>query len=57
MKKPKTKVAAGGVAGCLSIIVVWLLGQLGVEVPAEVAAAIATLIAVAVAPRHTGETT
>lgn len=45
MEKPNTKVAAGGIAGSLSLLVVFGLGQAGVEVPAEVASALTTLIA------------
>lgn len=46
---PNKKVAAGGLAGGLSTLLVWGLGEMGVEVPAEVAAAIATLVAFGVA--------
>lgn len=48
MQKPNTKVAAGGLAGGLSMIIIWLLGQLDVDLPAEVAAAITTLVTFAV---------
>lgn len=48
MQKPNTKVAAGGLAGGLSLLLVWGIGALGVEVPAEVAAAITTVITFAV---------
>ena len=46
-RKPTKKVAAAGTAGAASIVLVWLLGQAGVEVPAEVASALTTLIAFA----------
>lgn len=39
-----SKVKAGGVAGAVSILIVFFLGQVGVEVPAEVASAITTVI-------------
>lgn len=46
-RKPQPKVVAGGVAGALSIVLVYLLGEAGVVVPAEVASALTTLIAFA----------
>lgn len=46
---PNTKVAAGGLAGGISTLIVWGLGAAGVEVPPEVAAALATLVAFGVA--------
>jgi putative flippase GtrA len=42
--KPDRKVAAGGLAGALSIIVVWLMSLGGVDVPGEVAAAFTTIL-------------
>jgi putative flippase GtrA len=36
---PTTKVTAGALAGALSIILVWTASSVGLEVPAEVAAA------------------
>ena len=49
MKKPiNKKVAAGGFAGGMSLLVVWGLGSLGVDVPPEVAAALTTVITFAV---------
>lgn len=38
------KVAAGGVAGSITIILVWVLGFFHVEVPPEVASAFTTII-------------
>ncbi len=38
------KVAAGGIAGALTVILVWLVGLAGVDVPAEVASAITVVI-------------
>jgi putative flippase GtrA len=44
---PRAKVVAGGLGGALGVIVVWLLTTYGnVEVPAEVAAAIATIFSI-----------
>jgi len=41
---PTTKVAAGGVAGALTVLVVWILGLLHVTVPPEVASALTVII-------------
>jgi putative flippase GtrA len=41
---PTTKVTAGGVAGALTVLVVWILGLLHVPVPPEVASAITVII-------------
>ena len=49
MQKPNTKVQAGGFAGGLALLIVWGLGQCGVTVPPEAAAAIATVLSFAVA--------
>jgi len=46
-KKPTPKVAAAGVGGSLAVVIVWVAGIAGVEVPAEVAAAIALLLSFA----------
>lgn len=40
----QSKVQAGGIAGALTIVLVWLLGALNVDVPPEVASAITTII-------------
>jgi hypothetical protein len=45
--KPEPKVAAGGIAGAATVVLVWALGQFGVDVPAEVGAALSALIAFA----------
>lgn len=37
--------AGTGVAGALAVVLVWLLSEVGVDVPSEVSAAIAVLIA------------
>lgn len=47
--KPQPKVAAGGVGGAVAIILVWALGYAGVDVTAEVAAAITSVISFAFA--------
>jgi len=41
---PTTKVAAGGVAGALTVLVVWILGLFHVEVPPEAASALTVVI-------------
>lgn len=45
--RPQPKVAAAGVSGALAIVVVWVAGQFGVDMPAEVGASFATLAAFA----------
>ena len=42
--KPDRKVAAGGLAGALSVLLVWFMNLGGVDVPAEVASALTTII-------------
>lgn len=42
---PQPKVVAGGIAGAVSIVIVWALGAGGVDVPPEVASAFTTIIA------------
>lgn len=44
---PTTKVAAGGAAGSVSVVVVWLLGLIH-QVPAEVASAVTVIVTFAV---------
>jgi len=44
---PTTKVAAGGGAGAVTVIVVWILGLLHVAVPPEVASALTVVISFA----------
>jgi hypothetical protein len=44
---PKTKVAAGGVAGAITVLVVWVLGMFNVAVPPEVASAFTVIISFA----------
>lgn len=45
--KPHPKVAAGTTAGAASIVLVFVLRELGVDVPAEVASALTTLLSAA----------
>ncbi len=44
-KKLNPKVKASGAAGGFGIVIVWVAGQLGLEMPPEVAAALAALLA------------
>jgi hypothetical protein len=44
---PQPKVVAGGIAGAATIILVWVAGMLGVDVPAEVASAFTVLVSFA----------
>jgi len=46
---PTRKVAAGGLAAALSIIIVWLLRFASIEVPGEVASAFTTVLGFATA--------
>jgi len=48
---PKVTAATGAAGGSmpLAIIIVWLLGQVGVQVPPEIGAAIASLVSAAAA--------
>lgn len=41
--RPTRKVGAGGIGGAVAVIVVWVVGLFGVDVPAEVAAAFASV--------------
>jgi hypothetical protein len=38
------KVAAGGAAGAVTVVIVFIAGQFGLEIPPEVAAALTVLI-------------
>jgi hypothetical protein len=44
---PTNKVAAGGAAGALSILIVFVIGQLGIDLPPEVSSALTVLISFA----------
>jgi hypothetical protein len=46
---PQPKVAAAGAAGSAALVLVWLLAEFGVTMPAEVASAITALAMSAVA--------
>lgn len=55
---PVPKVIASTVAGAVTVILVWILGELGVDVPAEVGSSITVVfsaIAGYFAPRSTTE--
>jgi hypothetical protein len=43
--KPIPKVVAAGAAGALTVVLVWVVGMFGLEVPEEVAAAVTALLA------------
>jgi len=43
--RPDRKVAAAGVAGAATVLIVFILGQFGVEIPESVGAAITALLA------------
>lgn len=45
--KPTQKVATAGASGAAAIVIVFIAGQLGLEVPPEVGAAVAALLAFA----------
>lgn len=40
-----SKAVAGGLAGALTVVLVWIAGMFNVDVPPEVSSAITTLIA------------
>lgn len=42
--QPTTKVAAAGVGGSLTVLVIYVLGLFGVDLPPEVASALSALI-------------
>lgn len=44
---PTAKVAATTVAGAVTLVLVWIAGMLGLEVPPEVSSAVTLLIAAA----------
>lgn len=46
-KRPTNKLTAAGAAGSASVVIVWLAGLVGVDMPAEVGAAVATLLSFA----------
>lgn len=44
---PKPKVVAGGAAGAFTIVLVWIAGYFGIDVPPEVASAVTVLVSFA----------
>ncbi len=46
-RTPTTKVAAGGTAGAISVVLVFILGKFNVEIPGDVGSAITVLFSVA----------
>lgn len=44
---PVGKVAAAGTAGAVTVLLVWIVGLLGLDVPEEVAAAVTAILATA----------
>jgi len=44
---PTAKVAAAGIGGSVSIVLIWILSQLGIDMPAEVASAITAIVSFA----------
>ncbi len=44
MKSIERKVGAGGLAGALSVILVWIISEVGADIPGEVASAITTVL-------------
>lgn len=44
MSTTRKQATAGGVAMSVAIVLAWAAGQAGVEVPAEITAAVATII-------------
>ena len=44
---PRPKVVAGGVAGALTVVVVYVAGLFGLDVPAEVASSFTVLVSFA----------
>lgn len=48
-KRPAPKVAAAGTAGAFATVLVYVAAQFGLDVPGDVGAAVATLIAFAAA--------
>lgn len=43
-KTPTRKVTGGAIAGALSIVLIWIIGQFEVKVPAEISSALTTLV-------------
>lgn len=47
--KPQPKVVAGGAAGAVTVVAVWIAGEFGIAIPPEVASAITVLVGTAAA--------
>lgn len=47
--RPSSKVQAGAASGAFTVVLVYLAGQFGVDMPAEVASAITVLVGTIVA--------
>lgn len=45
--KPEPKVSAAGAGGAFAVVLVWTLGQAGIDMPPEVAASVTVLLAFA----------
>lgn len=45
MESPYPKVQNAGIAGAVTVLVVWVAGLVGLDVPPEVASAFTTLVA------------
>lgn len=43
-KVPTRKVGAGALAGALSVIIVWVVSEAGMDVPAEISSAFTTVL-------------
>lgn len=41
------KIASAGIAGAITVVLLWILSMIGVEVPVEVASAVTVIIAFA----------
>lgn len=44
---PTAKVAAAGIGGSISIVLIWVLNQVGIDMPVEVASAITAIVSFA----------
>jgi putative flippase GtrA len=41
---PTAKVAAAGIGGSISIVLIWVLNRVGIDMPVEVASAITAIV-------------
>lgn len=51
---PTSKVAAGGAAGALTVVLVWLAGKVGLDLTPEVASALTVLLSTGAAYLKSG---